>query len=132
MSAALLISALKEKIGINPFSLSGVLYPLESNGHGGFRENKNTTPAAMEYTNSVRIGFQIKKIRKVEKDEALYFEKRVYFMLSDNLTPVDIRLEFDYNGVTLKVMQRKELRKYNTVIGYEYELDELTEGALYA
>lgn len=132
MSAALLISALKEKIAINPFSLSGNLYPLESNGHGGTRENKNGTPSIISYDSDVRISFQIKKIHKIVKSEVLYFEKRVYFMLSDSLTAVSVRLEFDYNGVTLKVMQRKELRKYNTLIGYEYELEEITEGVLYA
>jgi len=132
MSAAMLRTLNKEKIALNPFSLSGDLYPLVDNGHGRYNENKNAIPEVKTYTNNVRISFTTKSIRKIENGSPIYIQQRVYFMISDYETLVDNRLEFDYYGVMLKVIQRRDLRKDSSLIGYEYELKELTEAVLYA
>jgi hypothetical protein len=132
MSAAILRTLNKQKIALNPFSLSGDLYPLIDNGHGRYNENKNAVPEVKTYTNNVRISFTTKSIRKIENGSPIYIQQRVYFMISDYETIVDNRLEFDYYGVMLKVIQRRDLRKDSSLIGYEYELKELTEAVLYA
>jgi len=132
MSAAMLRTANKQKIALNPFSLSGDLYPLVDNGHGRYNENKDAVPELKIYTNNVRISFTTKPIRKIENGSPIYIQQRVYFMISDYETLVDNRLEFVYNGTRLKVIQRRELRKYNSLIGYEYELKELSVAVLYA
>ena len=129
----MLIKYNKEKILINPFILSGNLYPLIDDGYGNMIENKNGIPVEMDYTNPVRISTYKRQVQKRDSSGTpVYVEQRVYYMISDNITPVDLRLEFVYNGISLKIMQRKELRKYNTLIGYEYELKNLTEGNFYA
>ena len=129
----MLIKYNKEKILINPFTLSGNLYPLSDNGYGRMIENKDGIPVSKSYTNPVRISFEKKWIQKRDSSGTpVAIAQRVYYMISDNTTPVDIRLEFVYNNITLKVTQRKELRKYNTLIGYEYELKNLTEENFYA
>ena len=123
--------AYKKRIQINSFSLSGNLYPLVDNGHGGFNEDEDATPEEKSYTNAVRISHLKKGIKKVESGKPFFIEQRVYYMISDYETIVDKRLEFVYNGINLKVMQRKEIIKYGFIIGYEYELKELTEAILY-
>ena len=128
MSAALLISAMKEKIQINPFSLSGTLSDVIDNGYGELIEDSRATPEEIIYENPVRVGYTKKWIKtRNEGTTPLYVEKRVYHMISDNETPVDIGLEFEYNGFDLKVMNRKELRKFNSLIGYEYEMKVLSQ-----
>jgi len=132
MSGAMLRKYHKERILINPFSLSGNLYPLIDNGYGENIEDKNGIPVVKNYTKPVRISYEKKWIKKIQEDSSpIIYEKRVYYMVSDYETIVDVRLEFTYNGIDLKVTQRKELRKYNTLIGYEYELKELTGGNIY-
>lgn len=128
MSAPILIRENKNKIRINPFKLSGNLYPLVYNQQGSYIEDRNSEPEKITYNNDVRIGFQIKKIKKIENGNVLFYEQKVYFMLSDNETVVAKGLEFEYRNIKLKVIQRKELIKFNTIIGYEYELKDITEG----
>ena len=129
----MLIKYHKERILLNPFTLSGNLYPLTNDGYGNQIEDKNGVLIPKSYVNPVRISFEKKWIQKRDTSGTpVSVEQRVYYMISDNVTPVDIRLEFVYQGITLKVMQRKELRKYNTLIGYEYELKNLTEDNFYA
>jgi hypothetical protein len=129
LSAAILRNAWKEKINQNPFSLSVTVYPVKDNGYGNDVEDKDSSPDTVKYTNSVRVGFRKKHIRKMdESGTPIYLERRVYFMVSDHETEIDIGLEFTYQGVSLKVMQRREIRKHSSLIGYEYELKEQTTG----
>jgi hypothetical protein len=132
MSAALLIRAHKEKIQINPFSLSGILYPEIDNGYGEMVDDRSVIPTSIEYDNDVRISFLKQNIQKRNSaGTSVSVEKYVYFMISDNETIVDERLEFTYNNIDLRVTQRKEIRKFETLIGYEYELKDLTEKDFY-
>jgi hypothetical protein len=113
--------------------LSGKLYPLIDNGHGNLIENRNGVPTPKSYVNPVRISTLKKTIQK--KDDSgtpVSIEKYYYFMISDYETIVDLRLEFVYFSKTLKVTQRRELKKFSGVIGYEYELKDITEGVIYA
>lgn len=129
----MLIKYNKEKILINPFILSGNLYPLIDDGYGNMIENKNGVPEVKTYINPVRISTYKRQVQKRnDSGTPIYVEQRVYYMISDNITPVDLRLEFVYNNISLKITQRKELRKYNTLIGYEYELKNLTGDNFYA
>lgn len=128
MSAALLIKANKDKIKLNSFSLSGNLYPLKDNGYGEMVENLAGVPTPKSYTNKVRISHRERwGIQKDSSGSPISIKIHEYFMISDNETIVDIGLRFTFNGVDLKVTQRKTLIKYNTIIGYEYELKNLTE-----
>jgi len=121
----------KDRINLNPFTLSGDSYPLVDNGYEEDIEDKAGVPTVESYTNPVRISFQKKWIKKIMEDSSpIIYEKRVYFMISDYQTVVDIGLEFTYNSIELKVMQIKKLIKYNTLIGYEYELKDKTEGSV--
>jgi hypothetical protein len=130
MSAVLLVKCHKEKIKINPFILSGDLYPLKDNGYGEFVEDRNLPPIVKTYANKVRVSFLKRQIQKLDANKTpVTIEQRYYYMISDNETKIDLRLEFNYNGVVLKVKQRKELRKFNSLIGYEYELNNITEGS---
>lgn len=133
MSSFLLRKYHKDKILINPFYLSGDLYPLINNGYNEMIENKQGTPVEKTYTNPVRISTLKKHIEKRDNTGTpVVIEKYVYFMISDYQTIVDVRLEFEYEGNTMKVTQRKPLIKYGAIHGYEYELKNLTEGNFYA
>lgn len=129
MSAVFLRKYHKERIDINPFVLSGNLYSLIDNGCGGMIENKSAVPDIKTYTNPVRISHEKRTIQTRDNTGTpVTTEKRVYYMISDYETPVDIRLEFIYNDFNFKVLQRKKIIKYGSLIGYEYELQNLTEG----
>ena len=56
--------AYKKRIQNNPFSLSGDLYPLVDNGHGGYNEDTDATPEVKSYTNDVRISHLKKGIKQ--------------------------------------------------------------------
>ena len=133
MSAALLITANKEKIKLNPFSLSGNLYPLIDNGFGEMIEDTTGVLISVSYTNPVRISHRKKwGLKRDSSGTPVSIEIYEFFMISDNETIVDEDLIFTFQGVVLKVTQRKSLIKYNTIIGYEYELKNLTEGSFNA
>jgi len=129
LSAALLIRANKDKIKNNPYSLSGNLYPVIDNGYGEFLEDMGGVPVPKSYTNPVRISHRKRwGISRDSSGTPVSIEIYEYFMISDNQTVVDVGLRFSFSGANLKVTQRKPLIKYNTIIGYEYELKNLTEG----
>lgn len=132
MSAVLLRRAMKEKIKINPFYLNGNLYPVKDNGYGETIEDREN-PEEVYFDNPVRVGYTKKWIMtRNEGATPIYVEKRVYHMISDHETEVDIGLEFEYHDeVVLKIMNRKVLRKYETIIGYEYEMKDLTRSQEY-
>lgn len=114
---------------INSFLLSGELRLLIDNGYGQMIEDKTNSPIIKTYENPVRISFEKKWIQKQDvSGTPVTIEKRVYYMISDYETIVDVGLEFIYHGIRLKVMQRKLLIKFGALIGYEYELKNLTEG----
>lgn len=114
------------KIGINPFQLSGALYPLIDNGHGSVREDRAAIPEPKIYTNPVRISKTKGPVKKTNDNTTPPVYEETYFMVSDHLTLVDVRLEFTYNDMKFKVMKREPLAKYG-FIGYQYELDDITE-----
>lgn len=132
MSAVLLRRAWKEKININPFLLSGILYPVIDNGYGEMIENRENGEEAY-FDSPVRVGYTKKWIMKRDEGSTpIYVERRVYHMISDHETEVDIGLEFEYKDeVKLKVLNRKVIRKYETIIGYEYEMKDITRNQEY-
>lgn len=133
MSSFLLRKYHKDKININPFSLSGNLYPLINNGHDEMIEDKQGIPVPKSYANPVRIATLKKNITKKDSTGTpVTIEKYVWFMISDWQTIVDVRLEFEYEGKTLKVTQRKEIKKFGAIHGYEYELKDLTRSNFHA
>jgi len=133
LSAALLITANKEKIKLNPFSLSGNLYPFIDNGYGEMIEDTTGVLISVSYVNPVRISHRKRwGLFRDSSGTPVNIEIYEYFMISDNKTIVDEDLIFVFQGVKLKVTQRKPLIKYNTIIGYEYELKNLTEGSFNA
>ena len=132
MSAKIMIDSFKKKIQINPFYLTGILYPLIDNENDSFIEDRAITPENKIYTNPVRISTKNKNIKKTEADSTPYTFEKVFFMVSDNETVVDERLEFNYKENSFKITKRIPVRKYNDIIGYEYELKDITEKILYA
>ena len=48
-----LIEAYKNKIALNPFKLSGLLYPLQDNSFGSYIENRSGIPQQKIYKNLV-------------------------------------------------------------------------------
>jgi hypothetical protein len=119
----------KNKILNNSFDLTGDLYPLVDNGYGQYIENRSGVAIEKTYTNPVRI-YRIKKaVKKLNDTETPYIFEEVYNMQSDHETAVDVRLEFFYNGLKFKIKSRESLVKFGGVIGYQYELDEITEQA---
>lgn len=133
MSAVLLRKAHKKRILINPFYLSGILPDVVDNGYGEMIEAEGASPAEVIFDNPVRIGYTKKWIMKRnEGNTPIYVEKRVYHMISDHETEIDVGLEFEYrDGVNLKVKNRKVLRKFNNIIGYEYEIQDITRDMEY-
>ena len=133
MSVALLIQANKDKIKLNPYSLSGNLYPLVDSGHGEFIEDLTAVPVPKTYTNKVRISHRERwGLQRDHTGTPVNIKIHEFFMISDNVTIVDIGLRFSYQGFNLKVTQRKPLLKYDSIICYEYELKNLTEGSFHA
>ena len=126
MSAILLRKLNQEKILANPFTLSGNLYPVIGNGYGSFIRQPGALPVIKTYTNPVRISTEKSAIKRTLDNGTPYItEQRVYYMISDYLTLVDIGLEFVYNDINLRVKKIRELIKYGQLIGYEYELEEI-------
>ena len=132
MSAKIMIDSFKKKIQLNPFYLTGILYPLIDNENDSFIEDRTATPGNKIYTNPVRISTKNKNIKKTEADSTPYTFEEVFFMVSDNETVVDERLEFNYKENSFKITKRIPVRKYNDIIGYKYELKDITEKILYA
>ena len=133
MNADMLIKAFKNRIQINPFILSGNLYPLVDNGDGEMIEDTAATPTLKRYTNPVRISTRDKwMLDRRLHTTPVTSQLLDWYMVSDNETVVDERLEFTYANMDFKVTQRKEQRKHGELIGYEYELKDLTEGETYA
>ena len=132
MSAKIMIDSFKKKIQFNPFYLIGVLYPLIDNGNDSFIEDRTVTPENKVYNYPVRISTKEKNIKKTKDNSTPYTNEEVFFMVSDNRTVVDERLEFNYNENSFKITKRIPIRKYNDIIGYEYELKDITEEILYA
>lgn len=122
-----LLIAQSEKIQNNPFFLSGDLYPLIDNGYGGLIEDYSDTPAPISYTNPVRISTVKKQIKQNKTDSSPYVTVEKHIMISDKNTIVDLRLEFFYNGLKLKVMTREKLIKFGEIFGYQYELNNITQ-----
>lgn len=114
------------KININPFQLSGVLYPLVDNEHGSVREDRAAIPESKIYTNPVRIAKTKGSVKNTNDNTTPPVYEETYFMVSDHNTLVDVRLEFNYNDMKFKVMKREPLAKLG-IIGYQYELDDITE-----
>ena len=133
MNADMLIKAFKDRIKINPYTLNGNLYPLVDNGDGEMIEDKDATPEEKSYTNPVRISTRDKwMLERQLHTTPVTGQLLDWFMVSDNETVVDKRLEFTYSNMDFKVTQRKEQKKHGELIGYEYELKDLTEGNTYA
>ena len=132
MSAKIMIDSFKKKIQFNPFYLIGVLYPLIDNGNDSFIEDRAVTPENKVYNYPVRISTKKKNIKKTKDNSTPYTNEEVFFMVSDNRTVVDERLQFNYNENSFKITKRIPIRKYNDIIGYEYELKDITEEILYA
>lgn len=116
----------QQGININPFILSGVLYPLVDNGYGSSREDRSAIPDPKSYTNPVRIAKKKKSVKKTNDNNTPPVYEEVYYMESDYETIVDERLEFAYQGMKFKVMKREALARTD-IIGYQYELDDITE-----
>lgn len=133
MSAKILKKTFKDRIKINPFTLTGNLYPLVDNGDGDMIEDRNATPESKSYTKHVRISTRKKWVMEKKHDQTpVNTQIFDWYMISDNETIVDERLEFTYHNMNFKVTKRKENRKYGEVIGYEYELKDITEDSTYA
>ena len=125
MSAELLRQGVVDKIAINPFVLTGLLYATKDNGYGTLIRDLSSPPEEKTYSNPVRIGTTKKPIKKtLDADTPIVYEN-VYFMLSDWETVVDEKLEFLYFGVSLRVEKTRPLVKFDEVFGYEYELREV-------
>lgn len=124
----MLIIAYKKRIQNNPFTLSGVLYPLVDNGYGEMIEDKQGISVNKSYTNHVRISTK-KRWTLDQKDNKtpVTTDITVWYMISDNETAVDIRLYFTYANFNFKITQRKKIIKHGVLIGYEYELKDVTE-----
>jgi hypothetical protein len=119
--------AVKKNIQNNPFSLSGDLYNVIDNGYGQNIEDRSSPAVEKSYANDVRI-FRIRKnVKQIANSETPYIYEEVYHMQSDHETPVDVRLEFSYNEFKFKVKNRWPIIKYGGLVGYQYELDEITE-----
>lgn len=131
MIANILINIFRNKINLNPFYLTGLLYPLIDNGYSALVENRSGIPETKIYTLPVRISTKKKAIKKTNSDNTPVVYEDVYMMVSDINTIVDERLEFIYKEVTLKVIKRVPQRKYGILIGYEYELKDITEGNIW-
>jgi len=122
-----LIKGIEKKIEINPFVLTGVLYPLKSNNNDSFIEDREAAPDPKVYTNPVRIAKTKRPVKKTDDSSTPPVFEETYFLISDNETLVDIRLEFDYEGMKFKVMKREPLKKHGIIIVYQYELNDITE-----
>lgn len=126
MSDIILQKLTKQNINRNPFKLSGILYSLIDNGYGEMIEDR-AAPVVKNYVNPVRI-FRKKKLIKSTMDNSTpYVYEDVYYLLSDYETEVDVRLEFEYNFIKFKIKTKEKLIKYEKIIGFQYELDEITE-----
>ena len=123
---ALLKKNFLDKIAINPFQLFGYLFPTIDNGYGQTIREPGGVPELKIYTNPVRIFTEKRPIKNTNDQKTPEtFEKRIYIMISDSDTIVDIELEFEYDGVNLRVKKMRPLVKGTTIYGYEYELEEV-------
>lgn len=122
----LMRKTIKHDININPFQLTGYLYPEIDNGYGSMIRDPAGVPVLTNYANPVRISTEKRYIKKTNDNQTPEtYEKRIYFMLSDYETQVDTKLEFEYNGINLRVKKVRDLIKFGDIIGYEYELEEV-------
>lgn len=122
----LLKKSIKDKININPLQLSGNVYPVVDNGYGSLIKEPDGIPEDKIYTNPVRISTEKRKIKNTKDNQTPEtYEKRIYFMISDYETVIDIDLEFVYNSLNMRVKKYRELIKYGEIYGYEYELEEI-------
>jgi hypothetical protein len=125
----MLIKANKDRIQLNPFILSGVLYPLIDLGNDETGEDRSATSDPKNYTNPVRISTRKRwMLNKNEKDTPVNTQLFDWYMISDNETLIDEQLEFTYQDMDFKVTNIREINKYGELIGYEYELTDITEG----
>ena len=126
-SINLLKQGIKNKIQINPFSLSGSIYPQKDNGYGQQIDDLSASAVATSYTNDIRIFRKKKNVKVTNEINTPYTYEEIYYMISDYETIVDTRLIFTYNSIKLVVKTREPIIKYGAIIGYQYELDEITE-----
>lgn len=117
----------QQGININPFILTGDLYPLINNGHDSFIEDRTAVPEIKTYTSPVRVAKKKKAVKKTNDKNTPSLYEEVYYMESDYETIVDERLEFSYQGMKFKVVKREPLARTD-IIGYQYELDDITQG----
>jgi hypothetical protein len=127
-----LVKGCENKIRLNPFYLTGKLYPLKGNDYNNPIEDRTATPQEIRYLNPVRISTIKKPIKKTKDTTTPVTYEDVFIMVSDNETIVAERLEFNYQNNTLKIIKRVPIRKYQETFEYEYELKDITSGAVYA
>ncbi len=122
-----LIEGRIKSIEINPHILTGELYPLIDNNFESQREDREATPELKVYVNPVRIVKKKAQVKKTNDNTTPIVYEEVWFMISDNETIVDVRLEFDYEGMKFKVKKRESEKRYGIITGYQYKLDDITE-----
>lgn len=126
----LLRKTIRDDILINPFQLSGNLYPEIINNYGSLIRDPSGIPVVKTYDHPVRISTRKSPIKEtLDKQTPEVYETKIYIMLSDYETIVDIKLEFEYNGLNFRVKKSRDLIKLGEIFGYEYELEEVGAGS---